>query len=135
MYRAGCWLLCGFEAADERHPENIEKKASLDDNTAASRPPKARPCQGAMSCGHPGEARRHRQHPRLAIRSAVDEFDCDRHYRRPIRSGGAAPRRQCGSPPARTGDRLHAYEVDYSVCRLLQGRPQRRLNPSCSPIT
>ena len=58
MYRAGFrWLLCGFEAADPRILTNIQKRATLDDNTRAVEIAKRRnlKVKALMSIGHPGE--------------------------------------------------------------------------------
>lgn len=58
MYRAGFrWLLCGFEAGDPRILKNINKKATIDDNTrvmeiAAKYDLKVK---ALMSIGHAGE--------------------------------------------------------------------------------
>src|SRR5262249_12165935 len=59
MYRAGFrWLLCGFEAANERILENINKKASLDDNSRCLEIARKHGLRvkALMSCGHPGES-------------------------------------------------------------------------------
>lgn len=125
MYRAGFrWLLCGFEAADERILENIEKKASLDDNTRCVETAKKHglKIKALMSCGHPGESEESIGSIRdWLIRSAVDEFDCT-----VIATYPGTPYYDLAAPhpseanvwtytQPRTGDRLHAYEVDYSV--------------------
>jgi len=59
MYRAGFrWLLCGFEAANPRILENIQKRASLEDNSRAVEIAKKHglKVKALMSIGHPGES-------------------------------------------------------------------------------
>jgi radical SAM superfamily enzyme YgiQ (UPF0313 family) len=125
MYDAGFrWLLCGFEAANERILENINKKATLDDNTrcvAAAKKHNLR-VKALMSCGHPGENEdsiadiRH-----WLIQNQVDDFDCT-----VITTYPGTPYYDLAVPHStqpnvwtytqpKTGDRLHAVEVDYSV--------------------
>ena len=56
MYRAGFrWLLSGFEAANPRILENIQKRATIDDNTRAVETAKnaGLKVKALMSCGHP----------------------------------------------------------------------------------
>lgn len=59
MYAAGFrWLLCGFESAHPRILKNINKKASLEDNTRMLRIAKKHglKVKALMSIGHPGES-------------------------------------------------------------------------------
>lgn len=59
MYEAGFrWLLCGFESAHPRILKNINKKATLDDNTRMLRiaHKNGLKVKALMSIGHPGES-------------------------------------------------------------------------------
>jgi radical SAM superfamily enzyme YgiQ (UPF0313 family) len=125
MYRAGFrWLLCGFEAANARILENINKKATLADNTKCVEIAKRRglKVKALMSCGHPGE-----HEGSIAdikdwlIANEVDEFDCTI-----ITTYPGTPYYDLAVPHAsepnvwtytqpKTGDRLHAIDVDYTV--------------------
>jgi anaerobic magnesium-protoporphyrin IX monomethyl ester cyclase len=126
MYRAGFrWLLCGFEAADPRILQNINKKATSEDNDRCVDAAKRHglKVKALMSCGHPGESER----SILAIkdwliRKEVDDFDCT-----VITTYPGTPYYDVATPhpelknvwtytQPQTGDRLHAYEVDYTVC-------------------
>lgn len=124
MYRAGFrWLLCGFEAAHPRILENIQKRATRDDNTRAVGIAKKHglKVKALMSVGHPGES----DETALAVRQwleemAVDDFDCTI-----ITTYPGTPYYDLSVPhetlpgvwtyTARSGDRLHAREVDFST--------------------
>lgn len=125
MRRAGFrWLLCGFEAANPRILTNINKRASLDDNTRAVETAKKHDLKikALMSVGHPGESEQSIADIRdWLIRSAVDDFDCT-----VITTYPGTPYYDLAVPhpteantwtyvQPKTGDRLHAYEVDYAV--------------------
>lgn len=59
LYAAGFrWLLCGFEAAHPRILKNINKKATIEDNTNMLRTAKqyGLHVKALMSCGHPAES-------------------------------------------------------------------------------
>jgi len=123
MHRAGFrWLLCGFEAATPRILLNIAKRATIDDNSRAVEAAKdaGLKVKALMSCGHPGEDEKSIQAVRdWLVAAQVDDFDYtiitpypgtpyhDEAVQNPDLAGVwtyAAPA---------TGDRLHAYEVDY----------------------
>jgi anaerobic magnesium-protoporphyrin IX monomethyl ester cyclase len=80
MYDAGFrWLLCGFESAHPRILKNINKKASLEDNTRMLRTAHkyGLKVKALMSFGHPGES----EETILATRDWLlaekpDDFDC-----------------------------------------------------------
>lgn len=80
MYAAGFrWLLCGFESAHPRILRNINKKATLADNTRMLRIAHKHglKVKALMSFGHPGES----EETILATRDWLldekpDEFDC-----------------------------------------------------------
>jgi hypothetical protein len=126
MFRAGFrWLLCGFEAAHERILVNIDKRAKLADNDRCVEVAKAAglKIKALMSCGHPGESEETITNIRdWLIRSEVDDFDCT-----VITTYPGTPYYDLAVPHAslpdvwtythrKTGDRLHAREVDYTVC-------------------
>lgn len=126
MVRAGFrWLLCGFEAANERILVNIDKRAKLADNDRCVGFAKEAglKIKALMSCGHPGESEETVTDIRdWLIRNQVDDFDCT-----VITTYPGTPYYDLAVPHAterdvwtythpRTGDRLHAREVDYTVC-------------------
>ena len=126
MVRAGFrWLLCGFEAANERILVNISKRATLDDNDRCVELAKAAglKVKALMSCGHPGESEETVTDIRdWLIRNRVDDFDCT-----VITTYPGTPYYDFAAPhPSepdvwtythpKTGDRLHSREVDYTVC-------------------
>ena len=123
MYRAGFrWLLCGFEAANPRILENIEKRASLDDNTRAVEIAKRHnlKIKALMSVGHPGESAQSIQDIEdWLIKMQVDDFDCT-----VITTYPGTPYYDLAVPhesqkgvwtftQSKHGDRLHSYEVDF----------------------
>lgn len=124
MYRAGFrWLLCGFEAASPRILTNIDKRAGLEDNTRAVEFAKkyGLKVKALMSVGHPGESVETIQSIRdWLIKVDVDDFDCTiitpypgtPYYDLAV----ADPKREgvWTYTHAKTGDRLHAYSVDYT---------------------
>ena len=126
MFRAGFrWLLCGFEAANERILVNIDKRAKLADNDRAVAYAKqvGLKIKALMSCGHPGESEQTVTDIRdWLIRSQVDDFDCTvittypgtPYYDLAV-PHGSLPDVWTYTHP-KTGDRLHAREVDYTVC-------------------
>ena len=126
MFRAGFrWLLCGFEAANERILVNIDKRAKLADNDRCVGYAKQAglKIKALMSCGHPGESEQTVTDIRdWLIRNQVDDFDCT-----VITTYPGTPYYDLAVPHAterdvwtythpKTGDRLHAREVDYTVC-------------------
>jgi radical SAM superfamily enzyme YgiQ (UPF0313 family) len=80
MYKAGFrWLLCGFESAHPRILRNINKKATLEDNTRMLRIAHkyGLKVKALISIGHPGES----EETVLATRDWLlaekpDDFDC-----------------------------------------------------------
>jgi radical SAM superfamily enzyme YgiQ (UPF0313 family) len=135
MYRAGFrWLLCGFEAANPRILQNINKKAELEDNDRCVGIAKKHglKIKALMSVGHPGEsAKTINDIENWLIRNEVDDFDCT-----VITTYPGTPYYDFAEPNSlkenvwtytqpQTGDRLHAYEVDYTVCAdYYKGDPQ-----------
>lgn len=125
MYRAGFrWILSGFEAAHPRILQNIEKVATLEDNTRVVEVAHkyGLKVKALMSVGHPGES----QESILAIkdwliRMKVDDFDCT-----VITTYPGTPYYDLARPDAdksgvwtyvypKNGDKLHAYELDHTV--------------------
>jgi radical SAM superfamily enzyme YgiQ (UPF0313 family) len=124
MHRAGFrWLLCGFEAGHPRILENIQKRASLEDNTRtmAIAHRHGLKVKALMSIGHPGES----QESALAVRDwlirvGADDFDCTI-----ITTYPGTPYYDLAVPhetlpgvwtyvQPQTGDRLHAVDLDFS---------------------
>jgi anaerobic magnesium-protoporphyrin IX monomethyl ester cyclase len=125
MYRAGFrWLLCGFESAHPRILQNIEKRATLADNTRAVEIAKQHGLRvkALMSIGHPGES----EETALAAvdwltAMRVDDFDCTI-----ITTYPGTPYYDLSVPhetlpgvwtftARKSGDRLHSRQVDFSV--------------------
>lgn len=125
MRRAGFrWLLCGFEAANPRILTNINKRASLDDNTRCVEFAKKHDLKvkALMSVGHPGENEKSIADIRdWLVHNAVDDFDCTvittypgTPYYDLAMPHPTEPNTWTYMQPV-TGDRLHAYEVDYTT--------------------
>jgi anaerobic magnesium-protoporphyrin IX monomethyl ester cyclase len=125
MYRAGFrWLLSGFESGSPRILENINKKASLDENTRAIETARAAglKIKALMSIGHPAESEETvGDTQRWLLRVAPDDFDCTVITAYP---GTPYYDEALPHPDApgvwtytykKTGDRLHAYDVDFLV--------------------
>ena len=135
MFAAGFrWLLCGFEAGAPRILQNINKRATLDDNTRAVAAAKAAglKVKALMSCGHPGESEASIRAIRdWLIAMAIDDFDCTvitpypgTPYYDEARRSSERKDVWTYSVPA-TGDRLHSYEVDYfSQPQYYKGDPE-----------
>jgi radical SAM superfamily enzyme YgiQ (UPF0313 family) len=125
MRRAGFrWLLTGFEAAHPRILTNINKRASREDNDACVEIAKKHDLKvkALMSVGHPGETEESiAAISDWLIDSEVDDFDCT-----VITTYPGTPYYDFATPhpslpdvwtytQPETGDRLHAYEVDYTT--------------------
>lgn len=134
MHRAGFrWLLCGFEAANDRILVNINKRATLRDNNRCIELAKRHglKTKALMSCGHPGESDESIEdiHNWL-VQSEVEDFDCTI-----ITTYPGTPYYDLAEPHShlsdvwtythpKTGDRLHAYEIDYAVsANYYKGNP------------
>jgi len=124
MYRAGFrWLLCGFEAAHPRILTNIQKKATLADNTRAMEIAKRHglKTKALMSIGHPGETAESALAVRdWLIRMEVEDFDCTiittypgTPYYDHARPHPELPDVWTYTQP-QTGDRLHSFNVDFT---------------------
>ena len=125
MRRAGFrWLLTGFEAAHPRILTNINKRASREDNDACVALAKKHglKVKALMSVGHPGETEESiAAISDWLIDSEIDDFDCT-----VITTYPGTPYYDFATPhpslpdvwtytQPETGDRLHAYEVDYTT--------------------
>ena len=125
MFKAGFrWVLSGFEAADPRILTNIDKMATLEDNERVVRLAHkyGLKIKALMSVGHPGESRESILKIRdWLIKMKVDDFDCT-----VITTYPGTPYYDLAKPSnetsgvwtyvhRKTGDRLHAYELDHTV--------------------
>lgn len=125
MKRAGFrWLLCGYEAADPRILANINKRATLDDNSRCVDSAKKHglKVKALMLVGHPGEDQRSigAVHGWL-VGAGVDDFDCTvittypgTPYYDEALPHDSLPGIYTYTQP-RTGDQLHAYDIDYTM--------------------
>jgi radical SAM superfamily enzyme YgiQ (UPF0313 family) len=133
MYRAGFrWMLCGFESGYERILWNINKGATLADNGRAMEIARRHglKVKALMSVGHPGESEESvaALHDWL-IATRPDDFDCT-----VITTYPGTPYYDEALPHSslpgvwtytcRSGDRLHAEEVDFArVAEYYKGNP------------
>jgi radical SAM superfamily enzyme YgiQ (UPF0313 family) len=126
--------LCGFEAANPRILQNINKRATLEDNDRCVAIAKKHglKIKALTSVGHPGESEKSiKDIEHWLIRNEVDDFDCT-----VITTYPGTPYYDLAVPHPtepnvwtythpQTSDRLHAYEVDYAVCAdYYKGDPQ-----------
>jgi radical SAM superfamily enzyme YgiQ (UPF0313 family) len=131
MYEAGFrWLLCGFEAGHPRILENIQKKATVEENTRCVELAKAAglKVKALMSIGHAGESTETVKAVKdwlLAVKP--EDFDCtiitpypgSPYYDEAVRPPGGDNSFGSFDMPIWTytspgsGDRLHAFELDY----------------------
>lgn len=132
LYRAGFrWLLVGFEAASPRILRNINKQATREDNTRCLETARRHglKVKALMSLGHPGESEETARALRdWLVQVAPDDFDCS-----VITTYPGTPYYDEALPTApgvytytvpRSGDRLHAYDVDYAqVAEYYKGDP------------
>jgi anaerobic magnesium-protoporphyrin IX monomethyl ester cyclase len=132
MYRAGFrWILVGFESGSPRILENINKRATRDENTRCVEIARRHglKVKALMSIGHPGEsAETIRDTEEWLLECAPDDFDVTiiTTYPGTPYYDEAVPRPD-GSwtyTYARTGDRLHMAEIDYTrVADYYKGDP------------
>jgi anaerobic magnesium-protoporphyrin IX monomethyl ester cyclase len=134
MYRAGFrWILCGCEAASPRILENINKKATIEDNTRV-----VETChnhnlkiKALMSIGHAGESVRTAEdiHDWL-MEVEPDDFDVTiitTYPGAPYYDEAILNDKLPGVytfTHKKTGDRLHSYDVDFTeVSEFYKGNP------------
>jgi anaerobic magnesium-protoporphyrin IX monomethyl ester cyclase len=124
LYRSGFrWLLCGYETASPRMLTNINKRATLEDNTRCIETAKEAglKVKALMSVGHPGES----EDSVLAVQDWLlkvrpEDFDCTiiTPYPGSPYYDEAVPGDKKGLyvyTQPKTGDKLYAWEVDYSA--------------------
>jgi radical SAM superfamily enzyme YgiQ (UPF0313 family) len=125
MNRAGFrWLLYGFEAANPRILKNIQKRASLDDNSRAVEIAKNNglKVKALMSIGHPGESALSALDVRdWLIKMDVDDFDCTiitTYPGTPYYDYSVPHESRAGVwtyTQPQTRDRLHAIDIDFTT--------------------
>lgn len=134
MYKAGFrWLLSGFESGSPRILENINKKATLKDNyNAIAYAKKAGlKVKALMSVGHPGECEETIiQTQQWLLNIEPEDFDCTiiTTYPGTPYYDEAVPHETMKGVWSytykKTGDRLHAYEIDFmQVADYYKGDP------------
>jgi len=135
MYTAGFrWLLSGFESGSERILENINKKATRDENTRAVELAKnaGLKVKALMSVGHPGESEKTtRETQEWLLEVEPEDFDCT-----VITTYPGTPYYDEAIPHAtlpgvwtytyaRNGDRLHSQDIDFlKVADYYKGDPK-----------
>lgn len=133
MYRAGFrWLLTGFESASPRILKNINKRATLEDNTRCVEIARRHnlKVKALMSIGHPGESSETVMDTRnWLLELRPDDFDVtiitpypgSPYYDFSV----PEPNRDGVWVYAANGDRLYSYEVDYTkVANYYKGDPE-----------
>lgn len=132
MARAGFkWILVGFESGSSRILENIEKRATVADNSRCMAIARRHglKVKALMSTGHPGESSVTIRETRdWLLAEQPDDFDVTiittypgtPYYDRAVET---APGVWTYTYP-KSGDRLHAYELDYTqVADYYKGDP------------
>ncbi len=132
MHRAGFrWILTGFESGSPRILRNINKKASREDNTRCVDIARRHglKVKALMSIGHPGESPETVADTRdWLLEVKPDDFDVTiiTTYPGTPYYDDAEPHPELANVWTYTfqGDRLHAYEVDYTkVADYYKGDP------------
>jgi radical SAM superfamily enzyme YgiQ (UPF0313 family) len=132
MYAAGFrWILVGFESGHPRILENIQKKATRDDNTHCmdiARRHKLK-VKALMSVGHPGESEETLQSTRdWLVEVCPDDFDATvittyhgtPYFDEAVETASGIWTYTC----PKSQDRLHSVEVDYRhVAEYYKGAP------------
>lgn len=132
MYRAGFrWILVGFESGSERILENINKKATRDENTRCMEIAKRHnlKVKALMSMGHPGESEQTVQDSKdWLLEVQPDDFDMTVITTYPGTpyfdwAVQTAPDVWTYTYP-KNGDKLHAYDVEFTEeAGYYKGRP------------
>jgi len=135
MYKAGFrWILTGFESGSPRILQNINKKATREENTRCVEIAKRHglKVKALMSIGHPGESRETIMETRQWLLDVKpDDFDVTIITTYP----GTPYYDQAVPHPTEknvwvytykeTGDKLYSYEVDYTkVADYYKGDPE-----------
>jgi hypothetical protein len=132
MYEAGLrWILVGFESGHPRILENIQKKASREDNSRCldiARKHNLK-VKALMSLGHPGESEETIQATRdWLVEVRPDDFDATvittypgtPYFDEAVETSAGIWTYSC----QKSGDRLHSVEVDYrQVAEYYKGVP------------
>jgi len=137
MHRAGFrWILTGFESGSPRNLQNINKRASREDNTRCVEIAHRHglKVKALMSIGHPGESEGTVADTRdCLLQAKPDDFDVTI-----ITTYPGTPYYDQAEPHAdrpgvyvyvytydKTGDRLYSYDVDYrDVADYYKGDPK-----------
>jgi anaerobic magnesium-protoporphyrin IX monomethyl ester cyclase len=132
MYEAGFrWILVGFESGHPRILENIQKKASRDDNTRCMEIARRHnlKVKALMSLGHPGESEETIRATRdWLVEVHPDDFDATvittypgtPYFDEAVETSAGNWSYAC----PKSGDRLHSVEVDYrQVAEYYKGAP------------
>lgn len=134
MHAAGFrWILVGFESGSPRILDNINKKATRDDNTRCMEIARRAglKVKALMSVGHPGESAATIDATRQwLLEAAPDDFDVTvittypgTPYYDDAVEDPSTPGRWTFTCP-RSGDRLHSQDVDYRlVADYYKGAP------------
>lgn len=131
MHRAGFrWLLSGFESGSPRILDNIQKRATVKDNTRAVETAHRHglKVKALMSIGHPGETEETVQATRdWLLQVQPDDIDVTiitPYPGSPYYDEAQELRPGVFSYTAKGGDRLHALEVDYGeIADYYKGDP------------
>ena len=132
MYKAGFrWILVGFESGHPRILENIQKKATRDENTRCMEIARRHnlKVKALMSVGHPGESKETIQATRdWLIEVRPDDFDATvittypgtPYFDEALETAPGIWTYTC----PKSQDRLHSVEVDYRhVAEYYKGVP------------
>jgi anaerobic magnesium-protoporphyrin IX monomethyl ester cyclase len=132
MYEAGFrWILIGFESGSPRILRNIQKKATLEDNTRCTEIARRHNLKfkALMSCGHPGESYETVQETHdwlLEVKPAdfditvITTYPGTPYYDRAV----ALESQSNVWVYSINGDRLYSYELDYAeVADYYKGNP------------
>ncbi len=121
MYRAGFrWLLCGFESGSPRILENINKKATREDNTRMLQTAHRNGLKVKALCSlaHPGENRETIADTRdWLLSEKPDDFDMtviSVYAGTPYHDEAVETEPGVWTYTAKNGDRLHSREYDFS---------------------
>lgn len=132
MYAAGFrWILVGFESGHPRILENIQKKASRDDNSRCMEIARRHnlKVKALMSLGHPGESQETIRATRdWLVEVRPDDFDATvittypgtPYFDEAVETAAGIWTYAC----QKSGNRLHSVEVDYrQVAEYYKGAP------------
>jgi anaerobic magnesium-protoporphyrin IX monomethyl ester cyclase len=120
MYRAGFrWILTGFESGSPRILQNIQKKATREDNTRCIEIAKRAglKCKALMSMGHPGESAKTIMETKTwLLENKPEDFDVTiitPYPGSPYYDDAIMENSAWTYTYPETGDKLYAKEVDY----------------------